>query len=277
MLLAYTHFPSSCSFHFLLFWLMLFGSASLHTLRHPKKTPSERRKREKPSQQKKVFYRIVRRAISCGKFLLSLSSLFLWLSVQCCQFSTLFRFPECFKESLLIGWRASQIGMEEDFSWEGCVALQREFSCDKESWRLRHGRRLSGDLCWCSDTIDDTRELSDKNARLQSYQKNLRSERENLKFSIFSSRKLTTENFDRFSLPIFFSSTVEKKNKKVFKATGLRELPFLLSLKPWKRLIHSMLSMCSGMRDGTARWNFLFSLSFYKSESQGRVEECAKW
>lgn len=51
----------------LLFWLMLFGSAWLHTLRHIRNVCA-REKERKPSQQKKVFYRIVRRVISCGKF-----------------------------------------------------------------------------------------------------------------------------------------------------------------------------------------------------------------
>lgn len=59
----------------LLFWLMLFGSAWLHTLRHIGNVCA-REKERKPSQQKKVFYRIVRRVISCGKFSLLVVILF---------------------------------------------------------------------------------------------------------------------------------------------------------------------------------------------------------
>ena len=112
---AYTH-----SFFFfvlllcLCLWLMLFGSAWLHTLRHQEKKSRER----KPSQQKKNILS----DRSAGKFVrkvfLSLASLFCDILMRCCRFLHLFaeRLWLVEAESNREGLRSHRFG-ERQFGW----------------------------------------------------------------------------------------------------------------------------------------------------------------
>lgn len=284
---AYTHSTPSSSFHFLLFdWCYLAPPGCTRLDTRKKNQHARRESESEASQQKKVFYRIVRRAISCGKFfLLSLSSLFREVSATLPAFlCSTFPFVSQSKERHLIGWRASQIGMEEVFFREGCDVRRRErislerfrsenlAKCDKKSWNcVMGGYFILSNLCWfpVAATREKTVPIRSETAILSG---------KPAQWKITSSNRifhfLEHQIDDRQTLIDFLRDFPSTKIKLLKLQVSIQLRLLLLSLKPWKRLNFVCVGCCrSAQGCVTALLDGIFVYFFLLLCLMGEVEE----